>query len=576
RFPFAASAALAIGSMAVLALLGVLRRPDDVRRRVRWIAYGAAGVIAIGLIGLLIAGAAARNEFSRGDQLSRRGLNQLGQGDLSGAAISLREAAGAFHRAGDQLDAWFAQPARLLPAAAQHRDVPAAVAADAGDALAEMADVLATIDLEQLQVVQGRVDIAAVRELAAPFARLQQSLDALDASLDRPGSQWLVGPVQERLARAHRQVAERAVQLDNAVTAVRLAPAMLGEGGVRRYFVAFVTPAEARGLIGFMGNWAELTITDGLIEMSIFGSEDDLNMGGADPEGRVMGGPADFLRVYGGFGFVEADGTTGVVPWKNITLPPDLPLVAGAISDLYPKSGGQPIDGVFVLDPSAIAALMEITGPIQLAELQRPLTADNTQAFIERGQYELPQQERLDLIDVVAQTTVRELLSGSMPSPPTLGRIFGPVIADRGLMAWSANPEEQEFFTALRMDGSFGTLAGDDEVYVAVNNAGANKIDAYARRTITVDDTGAIIVLSNDAPPSGLADYVIGNQDALPWGTNWARYTIYSSRVIVEFTLDGEPLAVSNNEEFGRHAYTVYLAVPPESELTLTLTFAPD
>jgi hypothetical protein len=288
-----------------------------------------------------------------------------------------------------------------------------------------------------------------------------------------------------------------------------------------------------------------------------------------------MDGPAEFLRVYGKFGFVEADGTTGIVPWKNITLPPDLPLVAGAISDLYPKSGGKPIDGVFVLDPSAIAALMQITGPIRLQELQRPLTAANTQAFIERGQYELPQQERLDLIDVIAQTTVSELLAGSMPSPPALGHIFGPVIADGGLMAWSANADEEALFTALRMDGSFATLAGDDEVYLAVNNAGANKIDAYARRTVEVDDVGATIVLSNDAPPSGLADYVIGNQDDLPWGTNWARYTIYSTWAIAEFRLDGEVLAVSTDEEFGRHAYTVYLAIAPQSTVTLTATFAP-
>ena len=37
---------------------------------------------------------------------------------------------------------------------------------------------------------------------------------------------------------------------------MRLAPQMLGAEGVRRYFIAFTTPAEARGMGGFMGNWA--------------------------------------------------------------------------------------------------------------------------------------------------------------------------------------------------------------------------------------------------------------------------------------------------------------------------------
>ena len=35
---------------------------------------------------------------------------------------------------------------------------------------------------------------------------------------------------------------------------------------------------------------------------------------------------------------------------------PDFPTVAQVISQLYPQSGGRPVDGVFVLDPQAIAA----------------------------------------------------------------------------------------------------------------------------------------------------------------------------------------------------------------------------
>ena len=47
----------------------------------------------------------------------------------------------------------------------------------------------------------------------------------------------------------------------NAVA--RQGPAMLGVDGPRRYMIAFTNSAEARGTAGLMGNWSELTITNG-------------------------------------------------------------------------------------------------------------------------------------------------------------------------------------------------------------------------------------------------------------------------------------------------------------------------
>ena len=41
-------------------------------------------------------------------------------------------------------------------------------------------------------------------------------------------------------------------KLDNVVMAVQVAPSMLGADGERRYFIAFTTPAETRGLGGSM------------------------------------------------------------------------------------------------------------------------------------------------------------------------------------------------------------------------------------------------------------------------------------------------------------------------------------
>ena len=38
--------------------------------------------------------------------------------------------------------------------------------------------------------------------------------------------------------------------------------------------------------------------------------------------------------------------------------------MAEAVRQMWPQSGGQPLDGVLYLDPETLAALMHLTGPV--------------------------------------------------------------------------------------------------------------------------------------------------------------------------------------------------------------------
>jgi hypothetical protein len=162
---------------------------------------------------------------------------------------------------------------------------------------------------------------------------LHTAIDGLGSAIADVRSPWLVAPLQDRLVTLDADVVKNAARAENALLAANLALAMLGGSGARHYFVAFTTPAEARGLGGFMGNWAEPTIDNGHITMSNFGRHSDLSAGGANPGERKITGPAEFIKHWGRFGFVDPkDGTTGVVPWANITMAPDFPSVAQVIA----------------------------------------------------------------------------------------------------------------------------------------------------------------------------------------------------------------------------------------------------
>lgn len=579
---FGASALVACVALAIVFVAGVRRRPSTVRRTV-WRAAGASGLVAaVALVGFAIAALVARAPLQEGNRQARAGLDALNRGDIAASASAFRASAQSFRRADDALTAPWAQPARLVPVAAQHRDSLSGLTADAADALAAAASALAQVNPDTLRVINGRIDVGAVRALETPFVQLEAAIVQLQNAVAGSESEWLVGPLQSRLRSLGSELAKNQVRADNALLAVRVAPRMLGADGLRRYFIAFTTPAEARGLGGFMGNWAELTIDNGKIAMTQFGRHTDLNSAG-DMANRKITGLEEFVRHWGRFGFANAaGGTADAEVWSNLTMAPDFPTVAQVISQLYPQSGGQPLDGVFVLDPQAIAALMSFTGPIEVAGLESPLTAENAAQFIIKDQYLIEAtDQRIDLLESVARATVDKLLSSSLPPPAELAREFAPLAVERRLMAWSADAEEEALLTRVKMDGAFPQLAGADGVAVTVDNGGGNKIDAYLDVTVdrVVTAQGAdgrqqatvTVTLTNSAPAAGLPDYVIGNLVNLPKGTNRTWLSVYTALPMVGVEVDGVPDGMQTDQVFGWNVASRFVEIPAEQTVTVTL-----
>lgn len=580
------SALVACSGLSALFAVGVWRRPGAVRRHTLAVLGGIGAVVGVSLVGFVIAGLAARAPLEDGNRQAREGLAALDRGDIVAARAAFQGAAKSFAKADDDLSALWAQPARLLPVVAQHRGSLSELSAGAANVSQKVASALAVIDPDSLRMVDGAIDIAAVRSLEQPFTDLRAAVDQLGDVVGAARSPWLAGPLQHRLDDLVVELAKNVVRADNALATVRVAPRILGAEGVRHYFVVFSTPAEARGLGGFMGNWAELTIDNGKLSMSRFGRTAELNTGGSNPTGRRITGLDEFGAHWGRFAFVEgAAGTTDEVAWSNVTMPPDFPTVAKVISQLYPQSGGRPVDGVFALDVETIAALMQYTGPIQLDGVQQPLTSANAAQFILKDQYLISDQVgRVDLLDELARTVVERLLTSSLPPPAELARTFGPLAQQGRLMAWSADPAEQDVFSRVRMAGEFPALEGGDGIAVTLDNDGPNKADAYLEMAvdyrIEADDVDggqratATVTLTNKAPPSGLPDAVIGNDSGLPAGTNRTWLSVYTALPMSAVSVDGVVSGMETAQVFGWNVASRYLEIPPGATMTIELQLA--
>lgn len=569
RWFFGATALAAVCVGGGLLAAGIAARPPTIRRRAGLAVAGVAGLAVLATVVAGIGLLQARSRLTTGDRLARAGLQRAQFGDTASAAELLRRASAEFGSVDSGVDLFGV--GRLVPVVAQHRRAVDRVGAAGDRDLAVAAEALATVDVESVRVVDGAIDVDAVSALAGPLATTRDIVDDLLATVADAHDPWLLPAVERRLDGIAIELADRSDMLDRTRRAVEVAPTVLGADRPRRYFVAFVTPAEQRGLGGFMGNWAEVVVADGRIRMTRFGADEDLNVGGPDPEQRRMSDAADFLRLYGQYGFVQPDGTTGLVPWKNITMSPDLPSVAAAIAELYPQSGGQPIDGVYVLDTAAIAALTRLTGPIVVDGTA--LGPSNTEEFLLRGQYLLGKDRRLDVLDEIARTVVDRLLTGALPEPTTVARVFGPLAQTRSLMAWDRDPDVQAVFAEAGMDGTLAAWIGDDELVVSMNNGGGNKIDAYAELTVDSDESGGVVVLRNGAPSTGLPSYVIGNLVGLPSGTSRTILTFYTRRPVLTVLRDGSPVEAAHDVEVGLYTTIVVADVAAGSATTIELSW---
>jgi hypothetical protein len=584
RLFFGGTAVIACATLVVLFVLGVYRRERMVRRRV-WtsVAVVAASVVAA-FIGLAVAAMSARPPLEEANRQTNVGLRALNTGDMSAAADAFAAAGRSFADADHALSAIWAQPSRLLPVVAQHRHGATRLSSAGSQALSAASQALRKVDPTSLQVVSGHIDLDAVRALVAPFGELRTAIGEVGTALADARSPWLVAPLQHKLATLSADITRNEVRVDNALLALQVAPDMLGGSGPRHYFVAFTTPAEARGLGGFMGNWAEITIDEGAITLTRFGRTGDLNLGGPNPSGRTLTGLETFLPFWGRFGFSGAQGTTATDVWSNLTMAPDFPTVAQVITQLYPQSGGEQIDGAFALDPEGIAALMSFTGPVTVTGVDGPLTAQNTAQFIISDQYELENSAtRVDVLDEIAGTAVAGLLTSTLPPPADLARAFGPLAQEGRLTAWSSRPREEELLARVGLSGAFPQLDGRDGVAVVVDNQGANKIDPYLEISVNYAATHQFgtsytskltVTLTNNAPASGLPDIVIGNPLGLPKGTNRMFLSLYTALPMVSATLDGEATTLETDRALGWNVAAQLVDIAPGTSRVLVLDLA--
>ena len=575
-----ATALLAAAVLLPVAASGFRRSPRADRRAVVRLGLAAGGVVVVGGAAGVAGALLARGNLEKGTSALAGGVEAVRGGDEEATARALSAASRSFRAARSTLDAGWLLPARLVPVVAPHLAALQQGARTGEELALTGAETVAASDLGGLAVRGGRLDLGQVRELHVPVSRAAAALDEARRDLARvAASPWLLPAVSRRvdvevarLDRSHREASIAA-----AVT--EYLPALLGGSGPRRYFLAIQTPAELRGSGGIIGSFGEVTADDGQLAIGAFGRDGDLNTRGTPAAERTLSGPDDYVARYARFEPQRI--------WQNVSMSPHFPAVAEVISRLYPQSGGSAVDGVISIDPSALAALLELVGPVTVAPWPEPLTAANTERILLHDQYvRLDPATRPEFLGDVADAVATRLTTGALPPPAAIVQALGPAVRGHHLALWSPVAAEQALFRRIGADGGLPPVDGDGLAVVNVN-AGGNKLDWFLRRTsdyrARVDpDTGRVtgtltVELRNDSPASGLPPYVIGSSLPVPVGpdgTNRTYLSVYTPLGLSGARLDGEPVALESGRETGRNVFSLFLNVPPGATATLSIDLA--
>ena len=553
---------------------------ESFRQRARILTAVTGGVlVAAGLLGAL-AVASARSEVERGSERLQAGLAAARVGDTEVAVADFRAAQRALSASESTLGAVWARPAWLVPGMSQNLRVLHDLTGEVEELAGVAITTAESADLEALRASGGQIDLGAVAAVEEPLLTLHRALARAAAAVRPLGDAWLLPPVRADVEDLTTEVTDAIASTELAIEGVRAAPELLGAERPATYLVLFTTPVEARATSGFPGNFAEVTFDKGRFEMTRFGRISELVEALPDG-GGTLSGPADYLTRYGPF--------KPYWEWRNTTMSPDFPSVATVVAELYPQSGGVPVDGVMTVDPVALAALLQFTGPVAIAGLPEPLTFENAAEFLLRGQYlafgEAP--NRIDALEVLAETTFDRLQASTLPGPRGMASVLGPVVEQKHLQFFAFPNETAGLLDALGLSGRYPAVEGDF-VGVTHSNAAGNKIDLFLERSLDYEvvwepSTGALsatatITLTNGAPASGLPDYVIGNfldrrigDKAPPAGWNNLFLTLYTPWEDVSATLDGEPISLARFDELGRRALSTYVLVGPGATRRLTI-----
>lgn len=442
---------------------------------------------------------------------------------------------------------------------------------------AEAADVLGTQAVPEAVAVlgivrrdrplhQGRVNLDVLERLQPHLDRaVAATARARRLVAHRPTT--LLPVVGHSVDKARTRIGQLDSALTSADTALQVAPAMLGQQGPRRYFIAVQNDAEARATGGLVGAFALVTTDRGRIHLDHTGTDSEFKV----TQDAV---PSD----------AEASDTWTVIgstrAWYDANLTPHFPDAARNLAGLWTRQSRQRIDGVIALDPLVMRELLVASGPVRLPD-GFEVSAENVVDFVERGEYvRYPDvARRKELLSTLAGDLFRSVIAAK-DQISTL-QAFARAGASGHLFVWSAAAADARRLGEAVVGGRLPTR---DTPYLSVltQNFGGDKLDFYLRRSVRVTKASrrgflTVTTALRNTAPEGLPSYVTVRSDKpdppVPYGQARSSVSVYGalSTGVRSIMIDGRPATARFARDHGHQAATLFVEIPRGAAVTVAV-----
>jgi hypothetical protein len=539
-----------------------VRRVSGVRRRV---VFGiAAALLLLGGLSLYL-GVAIGRELSAARAIFTQPIGELRREDIA-------EAKGHLIEANRHLDGVAAAILRFVPLARQNIGaIDGAV--DAGiPALSDaesLADALEYVEARDL-VVDGRVQLSVIEQLEDPLIEQAQSLSVLDAALRENESGWLLPPIWDAVAEMGSRADELHASTRRTARLVDIIAPMLGGEGSRRYLVILVNNSELRGAGGILSGLGTLQADDGSLELGNFNYFGDL----ADENPRRVPAPADFEARFARY-------LANSTEWVNVTASPDVPDVALVASRLYELKTGIETDGVILIDPRGIAALMPSEARLTAPTGREGISKDDLPRFIYSEAYELAQDQdrRRKAILQLGSAAFKRSIEGGLSDRESL-EDAGAAVQGQHIRVVSFDRAEQD---VLEDAGVTGELAPstNDNVLVTVQNLGGDKLDYWMDRSVAhtcavlsqdVARCETKVELTNNAP-EGLPLYVVQQKRVYGLYRGFVEVYVPGPAKLTGVQLNDGPAEFYKEHEEARTAVGMYFRTRRNETSTVVVSY---
>lgn len=478
----------------------------------------------------------ARSDAGRGIAAVARAEALLSPADLVDglARAPLADADAAFRRARRGLDSPIVLPLKVLPVLGRQVRSARALTMAATDiaALGEAAVDEARAALAQPRGT-GPERVALLRRLGAAAGRFDRALGRVDLG----PAEALVGP----LARRRQELSDRLGTVRQAVArggevATGLADILAGP---RTYLLLGANNAEMRAGSGMFLSIGVLSFADGAMTLGDLRPAGELVL----EAGRAP--PIDDADLAARWGWLNPN-----VEWRNLAASPRFAASAELASRMWVAGGGEPVDGVLMLDPVVVKGLLSSTGPVVAGG--RTVSEDDVLSLLLHDQYagidsrdDPGQAARREILGLIAESALGAV-QGRHGDIGALATALSGAAAGRHLLAWAPDRAGQRVWEAAGVTGDLSQRS----LMVAVLNRAANKLDPFldVRARLHVDPSGPArggelrIVMRNETP-EGESGYVagLGQVAGLAPGDYQGLVSVNLPGFVGEITVDGDP-----------------------------------